>query len=51
MSNRVLNFSAGPATLPLEVMQQVQNDMLDYKGSGMSLVESSHHVQQTTVEP
>ena len=39
---RAYNFSAGPATLPLEVLQQVQNDLVDYKGSGMSVMEMSH---------
>ena len=39
---RAYNFSAGPATLPLEVLQQVQNDLVDYKGCGMSVMEMSH---------
>ena len=39
---RIVNFSAGPATLPLEVLQQVQADMLDWNGSGMSVMEMSH---------
>ena len=39
---RIYNFSAGPATLPLEVLKQAQEEFLDYKGSGMSLIESSH---------
>lgn len=39
---RAYNFSAGPATLPLEVLQQVQNDLVDYRGSGMSVMEMSH---------
>lgn len=44
--NRVFNFSAGPATLPLEVLQEVHNEFLDYKGSGMSIIESSHRSPQ-----
>ncbi len=40
--SRVYNFSAGPATLPLEVLQQVQHDLVDYQGSGMSVMEMSH---------
>lgn len=40
--SRAYNFSAGPATLPLEVLQQIQNDLVDYKGSGMSVMEMSH---------
>ncbi len=39
---RVFNFSAGPAVLPEDVLQEAQSTMLDYKGSGMSLLESSH---------
>jgi phosphoserine aminotransferase len=39
---RIVNFSAGPATLPLEVLQQVQSEMLDWQGSGMSVMEMSH---------
>ncbi len=40
--SRITNFSAGPATLPLEVLQQVQAEMLDWHGSGMSVMEMSH---------
>jgi phosphoserine aminotransferase len=40
--NRVFNFSAGPATLPLSVLQQVQTELLDWHGSGMSVMEMSH---------
>ena len=39
---RVYNFSAGPATLPEEVLQQAQAEMLDWQGSGMSVMEMSH---------
>jgi phosphoserine aminotransferase len=39
---RVVNFSAGPATLPLSVLQQVQAELLDWRGSGMSVMEMSH---------
>ncbi len=39
---RVYNFSAGPATLPEEVLQQAQAEMLDWRGSGMSVMEMSH---------
>jgi phosphoserine aminotransferase len=38
----VYNFSAGPATLPKEVIAEAQSELLDYKGSGMSIMESSH---------
>ncbi|MBV8062382.1 MAG: 3-phosphoserine/phosphohydroxythreonine transaminase, partial [Nevskia sp.] len=40
--NRKFNFSAGPATLPLSVLQQVQSELLDWRGSGMSVMEMSH---------
>ena len=40
--DRVFNFSAGPSTLPLEVLQQAAADMTNYKGCGMSVMEMSH---------
>lgn len=39
---RVYNFSAGPAVLPEEVLKEAAEDMLDYKGCGMSVMEMSH---------
>jgi phosphoserine aminotransferase len=39
---RVFNFAAGPATLPLEVLQQVRDELTDWRGSGMSVMEVSH---------
>ena len=39
---RVYNFSAGPAVLPVEVLQEAAEEMLDYRGSGMSVMEMSH---------
>ncbi len=39
---RVYNFSAGPAVLPEEVIKQAQEDLFDYKGCGMSVMEMSH---------
>ena len=39
---RIFNFSAGPATLPFSVIQQIQEEMADYHGEGMSLIEMSH---------
>ncbi len=39
---RVFNFSPGPATLPLPVLEQAQAELLDFNGSGMSIVEMSH---------
>lgn len=40
--NRKFNFSAGPCTLPLEVLEEAQAEFVDYHGAGMSLIEMSH---------
>ncbi len=40
--SRAYNFSAGPAVLPLEVLQDAQQNLVDYKGCGMSVMEMSH---------
>lgn len=40
--NRVFNFSPGPAALPLPVLQTIQEELLDYKNTGMSIMEMSH---------
>lgn len=39
---RVRNFNAGPAALPLQVLEQAQGELLDYRGMGMSILEMSH---------
>lgn len=39
---RVYNFNPGPSTLPLWALEQAQKELLDYKGTGMSVLESSH---------
>jgi phosphoserine aminotransferase len=39
---RVINFNAGPATLPLPALEQAQREFLDYERTGMSLLEHSH---------
>ncbi len=44
--NRAHNFNAGPAALPLEVLQRAQAEMLDYKGTGMSIIEMSHRSKE-----
>jgi phosphoserine aminotransferase len=41
-AGRVYNFSAGPAVLPLPVLEEVQRDLVNYKGVGMSVLEMSH---------
>ena len=40
--SRVINFSAGPAALPLEVLEQARDELTDWNGSGMSVMEISH---------
>jgi phosphoserine aminotransferase len=42
MSKRVYNFSAGPGTLPYEVLEQAAKDVVDFQDSGMGLIEMSH---------
>ncbi|MEJ2097510.1 MAG: 3-phosphoserine/phosphohydroxythreonine transaminase, partial [Deltaproteobacteria bacterium] len=42
MANRIYNFNAGPAALPLSVLEEIQASLLDFKGSGMSITEVSH---------
>ncbi|MCK5032796.1 MAG: 3-phosphoserine/phosphohydroxythreonine transaminase, partial [Calditrichia bacterium] len=42
MSERVFNFNAGPAALPKEVLEEVQRDLVNYKGEGLSVMEMSH---------
>ena len=42
MGKRIHNFNAGPAALPLPVLEEIQQEFLDYKGSGMSITEVSH---------
>lgn len=44
--NRVINFSAGPAVLPQAVLQQAASELLDWHGSGMSVMEMSHRGEE-----
>ncbi len=44
--NRVYNFSAGPSMLPAEVLEKVQKDLLNYEGSGQSVMEMSHRSKE-----
>jgi phosphoserine aminotransferase len=46
MSGRKVNFNPGPAALPLEVLKTVQSELLDYQGSGLSILESSHRAKE-----
>ena len=45
-NNRVYNFSAGPSMLPVEVLEKVQKDLLNYEGSGQSVMEMSHRSKE-----
>jgi len=45
-TTRSLNFGAGPAKLPLEVLEEVQNELLSYVSSGMSIMEMSHRSKE-----
>ena len=40
--NRIFNFNAGPSALPLAVLERIREELLDWHGSGMSVMEMSH---------
>ncbi len=42
MYDRTYNFSAGPATMPVEVLEEIRDELLNYRGSGMCVMEMSH---------
>src|SRR5207247_5731461 len=42
MTERIFNFSAGPAVIPVPVLEEAQRDLLALPGVGMSVMESSH---------
>lgn len=44
--SRICNFYAGPATLPLPVLNQIQEEIVDYMGMGLSLIETSHRSKE-----
>ena len=46
MIKRNVNFNPGPAALPLDVLKTVQGELLDYRGTGMSILESSHRAKE-----
>ena len=46
MAKRTVNFNPGPAALPLDVLKTVQEELLDYQGTGMSILESSHRAKE-----
>jgi len=41
-ARRVFNFNSGPATLPLPVLEKIREELLDYRGTGMSVMEMTH---------
>ena len=41
-NKRAYNFNAGPSALPLEVLEKAQQELVNYNGSGMSIMEMSH---------
>ena len=43
---RVYNFGAGPAMLPIEVMEKARSEFLDYQGVGASIIEISHRSEE-----
>ncbi len=43
---RVFNFSAGPAALPVSVLEQARDEMVDFQGAGMSVMEMSHRSKE-----
>ena len=46
LMERVYNFSAGPSMLPVEVLERAQKEMLNYGGSGQSVMEMSHRSKE-----
>ena len=46
MSERVFNFNPGPSTIPLEVLEEAQSELLNYKNTGMSVMEISHRSKE-----
>jgi phosphoserine aminotransferase len=46
MTKRAINFNAGPAGVPLDVLKIVRDELLDYRGTGISIMESSHRSPQ-----
>ena len=44
--NRVYNFNAGPSPLPLEVLEEIRDEMTNFKGTGMGIIEMSHRSKE-----
>src|ERR1700690_1870176 len=45
-TKRAFNFNAGPAALPLPVLERIREELLDYRGTGMSVMELSHRAAE-----
>jgi phosphoserine aminotransferase len=45
MANRVINFNPGPAAIPLAALERAQSELLDFEGTGMSIMEHSHRAK------
>lgn len=43
--NRIYNFSSGPAVMPVSVLEQIRDELLNYGHTGMSVMEMSHRSQ------
>src|SRR6188474_3909760 len=43
---RAMNFNAGPAALPLAALERARDELIDFKGTGMSIIEHSHRGKQ-----
>ena len=46
MYERTYNFSAGPATMPEAVLEEIRDEMMNYRGSGMCVMEMSHRSKE-----
>lgn len=46
MEKRIVNFNPGPAALPLSVLEEIRDEFLNYKGTGMSIIETSHRSKE-----
>lgn len=49
MYNRTYNFSAGPATMPVPVLEEIRDELLNYRGAGMGVMEMSHRSKEMAV--
>ncbi len=50
-AKRVFNFNAGPGALPLPVLERIREELLDWRGSGMSVMDAIHHGSHEPLSP